>query len=142
MTIEQAKEKLSSLTSRKDNLLESFHGGKVGFRKDTKKHNQEQERQINAAIEISNLRKFIEAEELKKAYNAPEAVEQRTTDKQSINERLAEYWRNLKPGDRLEVGNPNGNPTIKKKNAKSVETETGSKWSAAEIIGKEAAKLI
>lgn len=54
----------------------------------------------------------------------------------------AEYWRRLKVGDELNIGNSNGNPIIKTKNRLSVITTTGTKWTASEVIGREAAKLI
>ena len=54
----------------------------------------------------------------------------------------AEMWKALKPGDELPIGNSNGNPTIKTKNRLSVITTSGTKWTASEVIGREAAKLI
>ena len=48
------------------------------------------------------------------------------------------YWRNLKVGDAVDIGG-NYLVVIVRKNAKSFTTESGVKWTAAEIIGSEAA---
>lgn len=52
------------------------------------------------------------------------------------NELLAEYWKTIKVGDSIDVGG-NSRPTVTKKNAKSLETGTDCKWTAAEIIGRK-----
>ena len=65
MTLEQAKEKLERMQSRKDPLLSAFYGGRVGFRKPTKKYKQEIERSLIEAREISKLIDFIAKEEQK-----------------------------------------------------------------------------
>ena len=54
---------------------------------------------------------------------------------------LAEYWKKLKAGDSVDIG-ANSPALITKKNAKSLETGIGCKWTAAEIIGKKAAALL
>lgn len=54
----------------------------------------------------------------------------------------AEYWRRLKPGDTVSVGITGAQVVITKKNAKSIETGSGCKWTATEIIGKKAASLL
>lgn len=63
MTLEQAKKKLEQITSRKDPMLDAFIGGRVGFRKPTKKYSQEIERKFGEATEVSRLREFIKREE-------------------------------------------------------------------------------
>jgi hypothetical protein len=65
MNLEQAKEKLKKIEGYKDPLFSSFYGGRVGFRKPTKKYRQEQERHLNNACEAVRLREFIEKEERK-----------------------------------------------------------------------------
>lgn len=65
MTVEQAKQKLERLTGRKDPLSAAFHGGRVGFRKPTKKYRQEIDRSIKEAVETTRLREFIDREEAK-----------------------------------------------------------------------------
>jgi hypothetical protein len=65
MNLEQAKEKLKKIEGYKDPLFSSFYGGRVGFRKPTKKYRQEQERHLNNACEAVRLRDFIEKEERK-----------------------------------------------------------------------------
>lgn len=52
MTIEQAKEKLARINSWEDPLLRAFYGGRVGFRKSTKKYNQEMDRQLKKSMEV------------------------------------------------------------------------------------------
>ena len=64
----------------------------------------------------------------------------REEKKKKTAEALAEYWNNLKAGDYIDIGN--GKTLITKKNKKSLETGTGCKWTAYEIIGKAAASLI
>lgn len=65
MTLEQAKERLKQLEGYKDPLSAAFHGGRVGFRKPTKRYRQEIERQFKIAAETVRLCDFIEREENK-----------------------------------------------------------------------------
>lgn len=60
--------------------------------------------------------------------------------KQDKNFMLSEYWKGLKAGDFINIGN--NKVKIIKKNTKSIETESGCKWNASEIIGKKAADLL
>ena len=65
MTIEQAKEKLKRIEGKKDPLLSAFYGGRVGFRKHSKRYAQEIDRTVKEACEAVKLREFIEREENK-----------------------------------------------------------------------------
>lgn len=65
MTLDQAKEKIKKIEGRKDPLSSAFVGGRVGFRKPTKKYRQEIERKFNEAAEHVRLKDFIEHEERK-----------------------------------------------------------------------------
>lgn len=85
---------------------------------------------------LEQLIKDIESGEYEKRIKANE------THKTRLIAAKVEYWKGLKVGDILDIGNPNGNPVITKKNAKSCETGIGCKWAASEIIGKDAAKLL
>lgn len=99
------------------------------------------ERTIEAAKKLvplyekeKNLQKQIEDIESGAAEKRELTIHQKRMAK-------AEYWRNIKAGDLVAL--PLGNTiTVVKKNRLSIETEMGNKWTAAEIIGREAAKLI
>jgi len=107
-----------------------------------KRRANELDKTIDLAVAVTELRK--QAGTLERQINdiTSGAVEKRQEQKQSRDQLLAEYWRNLKPGDLLEVGNPNGKTVITKKSLKSCSTGSGSRSTAAEIIGKEAAALL
>ena len=128
-------------------VAKHFHLGMVGgsgrnIHRLNKRREQSLNRSINAAVILTKL--YKERDHLKAQIEDIESgnKEKRMLNVQRGNEPRAEYWRRLKVGDELNVGNPNGNQTITKKNAKSVETGSGCKWTAAEVIGREAAKLL
>lgn len=97
---------------------------------------------IDASLELQKL--YSKQSELEKQINDIESgeVERRAERQKTKAERLARYWKDLKPGDPLNIGNPNGNPIILRKSAKSVTTTSGTNWKAIEIIGKDAALLL
>lgn len=134
----------SEHTSR---VAQSFHLGMVGGsgRNNAslnKRRAKELDKTIDNAIISTDLYEkqrdlikridYIESGK-KEAFEAKQKREQ---------ELLVQYWRELKAGDELNIGNSNGNPIISKKSAKSVTTQGGAKWTAAEIIGKKAASLL
>lgn len=65
MTIEQAEKRLSEINGKSDPMLNAFYGGRVGFRKYTKRDNQRFDRELRGATESVKLREFIASEELK-----------------------------------------------------------------------------
>ncbi len=65
LTIEQAKKRLEQINGIKDPLSAAFVGGRVGFRKDTKKQNSYIDRTLKIACESVKLRQFIDNEETK-----------------------------------------------------------------------------
>jgi hypothetical protein len=65
MTVEQAKKRLEQIEGKRDPLLSSFHGGRVGFRRYKKKDHQQFERWAREAAEAVRLREFIQMEERK-----------------------------------------------------------------------------
>ena len=69
MNIDQAKKKLDRLLESGSNISDSFHLGRVGFRKHTKKYLNSIESSIDKSIEIGRLREFIKLEESKLNYN-------------------------------------------------------------------------
>lgn len=64
LTLEQARERYARLM-KPDAMMQSFIGGRVGFRKPCKKYDQELNRLFKNGTEANNLREFIEREEEK-----------------------------------------------------------------------------
>ena len=58
-------------------------------------------------------------------------------EKQDKTKDLALYWSKLQKGNKLKIGN--NTIVIQKKNNKSIVTESGTKWTIDEIIGRKAA---
>jgi hypothetical protein len=102
---------------------------------------RELDKTIDRAVILTNL--YKERDTLKSKIEYIESGQQQTDAqrKQARTLAKAEYWRRLKVGDELNIGNSNGNPTITKKNAKSVQTGLCT-WKAEEVIGREAAALL
>lgn len=145
--IEAKIAKLELKDSYIDAIGRSFPLGKVGgsgrnnYRLN-KRRESYVDKTIDAAKQITAL--YKRKGELERQI---EYIESGSRDKKlaqnKINDQVrAEYWKALKVGDELNVGNLNGNPIITKKNVKSCETGSGCKWSATEIIGKNAAALL
>jgi hypothetical protein len=138
-------QKLNVVTSGIDDVSKSFHLGMVGgsgknVQRLNRKREQALDKTIDRAVELSKL--YEQQRTLENQIKFIEESESRALKGKTRAELLAEYWRNLKAGDELNIGNPNGNPIIAKKNAKSCVTQGGTTWKAEEIIGKEATKLI
>jgi len=158
-TIEEVKTELAEIQTkiealeRKQNggytaqVAKSFHLGMVGGSgRNNARLNRRRESELDKTIELASklcelypkrdsLLKWVEDEE--SGLHAEK--EASIIDKRKAR---AEYWKALKVGDELNLGNSNGNPIISKKSAKSLITTGGTKWTAQEIIGREAALLL
>lgn len=128
-------------------MSRSFHMGMVGGSgRNVNSLNKKRERDLDKTIRIANI--LVPLYRQKSGIEKQiEDIESGKRDKKEVNANTirlakAELWRRLKPGDELPIGNSNGNPTIKTKNRLSVITTGGTKWTASEVIGREAAKLI
>lgn len=103
------------------------------------------ERAVKNSKELSGL--YTEQKKLEKLiadikcgkYEAD--LKAKEQSKRTKAERLAEWWDSLVVGASVNIG---GNAPVKvvKKSKKSFVTDSGCKWEAYEIIGKEAALLI
>lgn len=138
--------KLEGVTDYTDRVASAFYLGMVGSGRNTARLNRRRENSLDATIKRAAILVPLYTEQ-KNLERSIEDIESGKAEKRELNviqrrQAMAEYWRRLKPGDELNIGNPNGNPTIKRKNRLSVETTSGTKWTAAEVIGREAAKLI
>jgi len=69
MNIDQAKEKLKKLLESGSKISDSFHLGRVGFRKHTKKYFASIDKSIDDSLEMGKLQEFIKQEENKLKYN-------------------------------------------------------------------------
>lgn len=143
---EQKIKKLTPHDSYLDAVSRAFPYGVGGSGKNVKGLNKRRERYLDKTIEVAkqltplyekrdNLIKRIEDIKSGKAAKREESI----IDKRL---KLAVMWRGLKAGDELPIGNSNGNPIIKTKNRLSAITEGGVKWTASEVIGKQAARFI
>lgn len=150
-TIEELKAELLTVQARikraqpSDYVLDNMPARIGGSGRYTNYFNKRREAYLDRSIEAakkltplyekeSNLKKQIEDIESGAAEKKELSIIQKRQQK-------AEYWRSIKPGD--EVALFTGNTvTVKKKNRLSIETSSGSKYTAAEIIGREAAKLL
>lgn len=143
--------KLTPYDSHVDAVGKAFHLGTVGGSgRNNYRLNKRREvyldRIIDAAVKLAPL--YNRRDHLEKLIEDIESGEyQKRVDankvkKEALIKAKVAYWNSLKPGDLLNIGNSNGNPVITKKNKKSVETGSGCKWTAVEIIGREAASLL
>jgi len=128
-------------------VANSFYLGMVGGSgRNNNSLNKKRESELSKTIENAKILTalYSESSELERKINYLESGQKEKDEAKKItrSEVLAIYWKNLKAGDILDVGNSNGNPTILKKSLKSVTTTSGSKWTAIEIIGKNAAQLL
>jgi hypothetical protein len=127
-------------------VAKSFHLGMVGGSgKNTARLNRIRGNELDKTIERAGIlcALYKKRDNLKASIEYIESGkrERDAAKKLNNNELRAQYWRNLKVGDKLIIGG-NDEPIITKKNAKSCETGSGCKWTAAEIIGKKAAELL
>ena len=137
--------KLEGVRDITDRVASSFHLGMVGSSgRNTAKLNRKREAALDKAIERAQILTKLYARERSLLVRIGDfendGPAKRAANKQRNLEIKAEYWRNLKPGDivTLYTGNQ---ITVQKKNRKSIFSEN-CKWTAAEIIGREAAKLL
>lgn len=120
-----------------DRVADHFPLGKVGSsgRNNVslnKRRSRDLEKCIDNAIDRCRIREKISMLESRIKYEE--------TDHSGELLRLAAWFKGLKPGDTFTPGNfP---LVISKVSKKSLVTEGGSKWTAEEVIGKEAAKFL
>lgn len=156
MQLEKLKQRLEIVTSRiqklegtkyyTDSVANSFYLGMVGGSgKNTARLNRRRENEINKTVQNAVLcvalykeRNKLQIDIADLENNGPAKRAEIRTAKNAL---MAQYWQNLKVGDTVYLWTGN-EATITKKNKKSIETGTGCKWTAAEIIGKEAANII
>ena len=126
-------------------VAKSFHLGMVGgsgrnVHGLNKRRGAELDRTIEKAVILCELYKKRNSLQTRIEYiesGKRDADEKKKADSLVL---LAEYWKGLKAGDFIDIGN--GKTLITKKNAKSLETGSGCKWTASEIIGKKASALL
>lgn len=145
--VESQIKRLQPNDSYFDALSRSFHLGMVGGSgKNTYRLNKRREaamdRSISTAKQLTEL--YTKRDNLSKQIDDIKSgkVEQREKTMHQRWIALAEYWKGLKVGDQVNIGNSNGNPVIAKKSRLSVLTTGGTKWTAQEVIGRNAAKYI
>jgi len=148
--LKETENKIESLERQQNGgytaqVAKSFHLGMVGgsgrnVRALNKRRGQELDRTIDRAVILCEL--YKKRDGLKSRIEYIESGK-RDTDlkkKEDRNNLMAEWWKSLKVGDDIAIRKE---PVlITKKNAKSCETGTGCKWTAAEIIGRKAAALL
>lgn len=122
-----------------------FHLGMVGgsgknVRGLNKRRGQELDRTIDRAVILCDLYKKRDGLKASIDYIESGKRDADLKKKEDNNYIMAEWWKSLKVGDDIAIRKE---PVlITKKNAKSCETGSGCKWTAAEIIGKKAAALL
>lgn len=127
-------------------VAKSFHLGMVGGSgRNTARLNRRRENELDKTIQRAKIlcqlygqRNALQVQIKDIQDNGPE---KRAIKKAETLKKLAEYFTQLKAGDKVDIGG-NSPVIITKKNKKSIETGNRCKWTAAEIIGKEAAALI
>jgi hypothetical protein len=131
-------------------VAKSFHLGMVGGSgRNTHRLNKRRSSEIDKTIDNAILSVQLCKERDALIYNIEyiesgrrdKDLKDRTNQKEKLKIGLVQYWNGLKAGDLIDIGG-NSKVQITRKNKKSIETGAGCKWSAAEIIGKEAANLI
>ena len=138
---------MSILNEYTSQVARYFHLGMVGGSgRNTSKLNQRRGNELDKTIERAKILcpLYAKRDTLSNQIEDIESGKSAIKEDNAITLRIkkAEYWKGLKAGDSLNVGNSNGNPIIYKKSKLSVITTNGTKWTASEIIGREAAKLL
>ena len=135
--------RLEAIRHPSDEIVKYFHLGMVGGSgKNTAKLNRRKEaamdRSMQAAKELVAL--YDQRDKLARLVQDIESgeYERRIALKEKFITAKIRYWKNLKAGDSVDIGG-NYPVTVVRKNAKSFTSEGGVKWTAAEIIGSEAA---
>ncbi len=146
VAIQSKLQKLNGPTdSHLEGVAKSFHLGIVGGSgRNNHKLNQRRERSldktISNAVEATKLYKELGEVQSKIKDLEAGGPEKRAQKRQERAQLLANWFKQLKAGDTFDMGN--GDLKIQKKNAKSLVTEGGCSWKAAEVIGKDAAALL
>lgn len=154
MILEQLRQELATTEARilkvtpRDSHIDNlpFHLGRVGGSgRNVYRLNKRRERYLDRSIQAARILTALyeKRDNLKRRIADIESgkVERDQEKKQRDYSRLAQYWNGLKAGDKIDIGG-NDPAVITKKNKKSIETGEGCKWTAAEIIGKQAAALL
>lgn len=136
--------KLEYVQDITDRVAASFHLGMVGSGRHTPKLNKKRETALDRTIERAKILTKLYAQE-KSLHTRIRDIQERGPEKREASRKQkleisAAYWKNLKAGDTITLYTGN-QIKIEKKNRKSVVSENCT-WTAAEIIGKEAAKLL
>jgi hypothetical protein len=113
-----------------------FHLGMVGgsgkpVQKLNRVRSQEIDRRIDGAVLAVNLQKELNYVEFQIRYQ--ETAPLRAAIKDAAVEKLGSLFDTIEVGDQIDIGG-NCPFTVIKKNRKTVVTESGSKWTAAEIF--------
>lgn len=137
--------KLANVRDVTDMVAASFHLGMVGGSgKNTRKLNRKKEASLDKTIERAKALTSLYDRERALEYQIKDiqegGPERREANKKNKWEARAAYWKSLKVGDTVALFTGN-EIKITKKNRKSLVSENCT-WSAAEIIGREAAKLL
>lgn len=151
MTLTELKAELAAVNARikkvtpSDSVLDNMPARVGGSGRYVHYFNKRREAYLDRTIKAARIltELYTKRDNLSKQI---EDIESGAKEKreQTIHERrikYAEYWRTIKAGDEVTISSGN-TVTVKKKNRLSIETTGGTKWTAAEIIGREAAKLI
>lgn len=137
--------KLDNVSMYTDELAKSFPLGRVGGSGRNnynlnKKRDRDLDKTIDNAKKSVELSKHINEVEDEIVYLEYKKDILLANKQKSTNELLAEYFKNIKVGDTYTPGNTPC--VIVKVSKKSIVTEGGCKWTAAEVIGTNAAKLL
>lgn len=146
------KSKLESLDKKMngsytETMLKSFHLGMIGGsgnKRNLYRLNKRRESDLNKSIDLSKQYTQL-TNEIRSLENNIDFIESGKKERQeqnkiARNQELANWFKQLKKGDTFQ---PEANVlVIEKVNTKSIVTDNGCKWSALEVIGKDAAKLL
>lgn len=136
--------KLEDVKDVTDRVAASFHLGMVGSGRNTRKLNKRKEAVLDKTIERAKILTRLYADERALETRIKDIEEGGPEKREAWKKRQLEisvgYWRSLKAGDTVTLFTGN-EIRIKKKNKKSIVSENCT-WTAAEIIGREAAKLL
>lgn len=134
---------LEGVRLESDRVAEYFDKGRVGgsggaVNKLNRQRERDLDKTIDNAVKLKAL--YEERDRLTRRIDNEDSGRnaQRKAVAQTVNERMLETWDALKPGD--PVPGLQG-VTVKKKNAKSIITNSGTKWTIEEITGLRSAEI-
>jgi len=131
MPIERVKEDAKNGVELAKKALRERRGEvDPGLVKAKEKLNQQLDKRIDRAVEVTKLEKRLD--HVNKKIESQEKAPQNELIKIKVQEKLNEQFDSIEVGDKIDVGG-NNLLTVTKKNRKSVVTQGGSKWSANEI---------